>query len=150
MPRGGRQAGAGRKKGSKNRYSLKLKGKIDVSILPHEILHGIAQGLPVQAHDPETGEPILIYPTFDDIKWACVAAAPYFSPKLSAQAIKSHSEHHNYDHDVSVISEKFDRLFSGIAAERQAAIDKINGSGEGVPPPQLEVLGKTEPATSKR
>jgi hypothetical protein len=100
---GGHRPGAGRPKGSVNKFAKEAVEKARESgILPHEFLLSVARGEPIEQkrweittdeNGNEIGRELVtdtLYPDFDFRLDAAKAAAPYYAPRLSAQAVNLH------------------------------------------------------------
>ena len=83
MAGGGKREGAGRKPGSVNRISRKVReDAAKTGELPHELLLRISRGETIDGHAP----------AFSERMDAAKAAAPYFAPKLAATEFNMHND----------------------------------------------------------
>ena len=159
MPRGGKRAGAGRKKGSPppqhkplRRLEIIACESMPEATPPHEVLAAIARGCKMTARffDEATGEPIGdpfdTYPTMDQRLRAATEAAPYFAARLVS--VQPGGSPEGLD-----ASEYSDEELAAIAAGPPSAQTTADtgGSGGGAAAPaggaaKPQRLGKRRPA----
>ncbi len=101
----------GRPKGAKNKASAAREAQIKASgLTPLDFMIKCLHGKQIKVK----GSAGYFYPTFEDMKWAAAAAAPYVHPKLSAVAVEGI--------DGGTIG-----LEHGLTAALVGLIDKISG-----------------------
>jgi hypothetical protein len=90
MARGGKRPGAGRPKGSKNRLAQAAREQAEATgSLPHEVLLAICRGDQKLRDVVKCGDEMVEierWPTVEERIRAATAAAPFYAPKLAAEA----------------------------------------------------------------
>jgi hypothetical protein len=115
--RGGKRPGAGRKAGSTNKQSKASIAKARATAdgeLPHEWLLRIMRGekmeVALESKSAVDGTPaeqviVSVIPTLEDRIKAAIAAAPFYAPKLAAQALVQAPDENPIDALMNAVAE---------------------------------------------
>lgn len=88
MAQGGKRAGAGRKKGSRNKRTIEVRDFLDgIGCNPIKLQADVAMGKPVTCRpegSPLDAKPVKTYPTLDQMITCRRSLSEYYAPKLKA------------------------------------------------------------------